>query len=99
MMAPMLTRRTFVQGALAAALFPAEARAALPPKQLRALRPAVGGRVLAPGNAGSGGARVVLNPRSDGVPPPAVVRARDAADVLATVRWADRHGVPLVVRS
>ena len=31
--------------------------------------------------------------------PPAVVRVRDAADVRAVVRWADRYDVPLVTRS
>ena len=31
--------------------------------------------------------------------PPAVVRVRDAADVRAVVRWADRYDVPLVSRS
>ncbi len=30
--------------------------------------------------------------------PLAVVRARDAADVQATLRWASRHGVPVVPR-
>jgi len=97
--APVLTRRTFVQGMLAAALLPAEAEAALPRARLRALRAAVRGRVLAPGDPGYDAARVVFNRRYDGVRPPAVVRVRDVADVRAAVRWADRFGVPLVVRS
>src|SRR3954447_25394090 len=99
MMPRMLSRRTFVQGALAALLLPAEAEAALPPAQLRALRATVRGRVLVPGNSGYNAARVVFNKRYDAVRPPAVVQARDAADVLATVRWADRFDVPLVARS
>src|SRR3954468_14319217 len=97
--APVLTRRTFVQGLLAAALLPAEAEAALPRAQLRALRAAVRGRVLAPGDRGYDAARVVFNRRYDGVRPPAVVHVRDVADVQAAVRWADRFGVPLVARS
>src|SRR3954471_22401626 len=100
MMPRMLSRRTFVQGALATALFAEEARAAaLPPAQLRALRAAVRGKVLVPGNSGYNGARVVFNTRYPGGRPPAVVQARDAADVLAAVRWAGRFGVPLVARS
>jgi hypothetical protein len=71
----------------------------LPAAQLRALKHAVRGRVLAPGGSGYNAARVVFNRRFDGVRPPAVVRIRDAADVQAVVRWADRYDVPLVARS
>lgn len=67
--------------------------------QERALRAAVRGRVLTPGDSGYNGARVVFNRRWDGRRPPAVVRVRDSADVRAAVRWADRYDVPLVARS
>jgi FAD/FMN-containing dehydrogenase len=72
---------------------------ALPGTQLRALRNAVRGRVLAPGDAGYPAARVLFNTRYDGIRPPAVVRVRDSADVRAVVKWAGRFDVPLVARS
>jgi FAD/FMN-containing dehydrogenase len=71
----------------------------LPASQVRALRRAVRGRVLTPGTSGYNTARLVFNRRYDGVRPPAVVRVRDAADVRAVVRWADRYDVPLTMRS
>ncbi len=70
-----------------------------PAAQLRALRAAVRGRVLAPGDDGYPAARVLFNTRFDGIRPPAVVRVRDSADVQAVVRWAGRFDVPLVARS
>ena len=94
-------RNLLIRGAAVALLgtVETEAEAALPPGQLRALRAAVRGRVLAPGGAGYDAARVVFNRRWDGVRPPAVVRVRDTGDVRAVVRWADRYHVPLVCRS
>src|SRR5688572_33343502 len=78
----------------------AEAGAApLPGTQLRALRNAVRGQVLAPGNGGYDAARVLFNTRYDAIRPPAVVRVRDSADVQAVVKWAGRFDVPLVARS
>ena len=74
-------------------------RRGLPRAQLRELRAQVRGHVLAPGDRGYDGARLVFNRRFDAIRPPAVVRVRDTADVQATVRWAGRHDVPLVVRS
>ncbi len=67
--------------------------------QLRALRSAVRGPVLTPGNRGYDAAREVFNRRFAGVRPPAVVQARGAGDVQAVVRWAERFDVPLVARS
>ena len=93
-----ITRRRFLErSAVAAAALVFDAR--LPPPRLRALRSAVRGRVLAPGDRGYDAARVVFNRRFDGVRPPAVVQARDAADVRAAVDWARRFDVPLVSRS
>jgi len=74
-------------------------RPPVPPSPLRALRAAVRGRVYAPGDPGYDGVRVVFNARFDAIRPPAVVRVRDAADVEAVVRWANRYEVPLVARS
>src|SRR5215218_1540250 len=92
-----LGRRDFMISAAALALVPELDR--LPGSALRALRAAVRGPVFAPGSSGYNGARVVFNRRFDGVRPPAVVRVRDAADVQAVVRWADRFGRRLVARS
>jgi FAD/FMN-containing dehydrogenase len=77
---------------------PAEADR-LPRTQVRALRDAVRGRVLTPGDSGYDGARAIFNRRYDGIRPPAVVQVRDRADVQAVVRWADRFDVPLTARS
>jgi FAD/FMN-containing dehydrogenase len=100
------TRRTFIarSAAGAALLALGEAPAAtagtrLPAAWLSELRGAVRGRVLAPGAAGYDAARFVFNRRFDAIRPPAVVQARDAADVIAVVRWAGRHDVRLVSRS
>ncbi|HEX7297771.1 MAG TPA: FAD-binding oxidoreductase [Solirubrobacteraceae bacterium] len=104
------TRRRFLErsaaagallsaGGMAGAWSPAQARSRLTAAQLRALRDAVRGPVLSPGSSGYDAARVVFNRRYDGVRPPAVVRARDAADVRAVVDWAQRHDVSLVSRS
>jgi FAD/FMN-containing dehydrogenase len=98
------SRREFLQRSAAGALLlglgavPAEADR-LPRAQVRALHEAVRGRVLTPGTSGYDAARVIFNRRYDGVHPPAVVRVRDAGDVQAVVRWADRFDVPLTVRS
>jgi len=94
-------RREFVAGATALALGGADAFAAagLTSGQRRALRDAVRGPVYFPGGHGYNAARQVFNRRFDGVKPPAVVRVRDAADVVAAVKWADRFDVPLVARS
>jgi FAD/FMN-containing dehydrogenase len=105
-----LTRRRFLHGSLAGAaalgaggllgpLPAADARRRLTAAQLRSLRHAVRGQVLAPGSRDYDVARVLFNRRFDGVKPPAVVRVRDAADVQALVKWAARHDVALVSRS
>jgi FAD/FMN-containing dehydrogenase len=97
-----ITRRSFLErsAVAAVALGSGTALAArLPPARLRALRAAVRGRVLAPGDRGYDAARVVFNRRFDSVRPPAVVQARDAADVRAVVKWARRYDVALVSRS
>ena len=100
-----LSRRAFLKATGAGALalgagFPELAfPAPLPGRQLRALRSAVSGRVLAPGNAGYGVAKQLYNPRFDGISPPAVVQVRNGADVQAVVKWANRFDVNLVGRA
>jgi FAD/FMN-containing dehydrogenase len=104
------TRRTFLRrsaagaallgtGGVLGASTAADARSRLTAAQLRALRTAVRGQVLAPGDGGYDSARVLFNKRFDGVRPPAVVRAHDAADVRAVADWARRYDVALVSRS
>jgi len=100
-----LSRRAFLKATGAGALalgagFPELAfPAPLPGRQLRALRSAVSGRVLAPGNAGYSTAKQLYNPRFDGISPPAVVQVENAADVQAVVKWANRFDVNLVGRA
>jgi hypothetical protein len=104
------SRRTFLRrsaagaallgtGGVLGASTVADARTRLTAAQLRALRSAVRGQVVAPGDGAYDAARVVFNKRFDGLRPPAVVRARDAADVRAVVDWARRFDVGLVSRS
>src|SRR5689334_9853852 len=92
-----LTRRSLLIGtaALLAGAETAEAKR-LTPKQARALRAAVRGRVLTPATTGYDQARVVFNRRYDHTKPPAVVIPRDSADVRAVVKWADRYDIGLV---
>jgi len=101
-----LTRRELLQRSAAGvalatvAGFPEQvAAASLPSKQVNALRDAVRGRVLTPGNRDYDAARVVFNKRFDAIKPPAVVQVSDAADVLEVVNWAQRYDVPLTPRS
>src|SRR5919204_5057401 len=104
-----LTRRTFLRrSAAGAALLGVggvigaplvDARTRLTAAQLRALRSAVRGQVLAPGDAGYDAARVLFNRRYDRVRPPAVLRARDGEDGRAAVGWARRYDIGLVSRS
>jgi FAD/FMN-containing dehydrogenase len=103
-------RRTFLRrsaagaallgtGGVVGASTVADARSRLTAAQLRALRSVMRGQVVAHGDGGYDSARVLFNKRFDGVRPPAVVRARDAADVRAVVDWARRYDVALVSRS
>src|SRR5689334_21991590 len=96
-----MRRREFLAGTAALAFGGADAFAAarLTSGQRRALRDAVRGHVYFPGGQGYNAAKQVFNRRFDGVKPPAVVRVRDAADVVAAVKWADRFDIPLVASS
>jgi FAD/FMN-containing dehydrogenase len=66
---------------------------------LNDLRDAVRGRVIAPGAHGYQRASGVYNRRYDGARPLAVVQPRDAADVGAAVRWANRRDVRVLAKS
>ena len=64
----------------------------------RALAGAVDGAVELPGSAGYDGARRLIDPRFDGVQPPAVVRCAHDADVTEVIRFARRLRLPVVAR-
>ncbi|WP_305783215.1 FAD-binding oxidoreductase [Symbioplanes lichenis] len=86
-----LTRRGLL---LAAAALP------LPMKRTdwAALDRAIDGTVELPGTTGYERSRTLVDPRFDGVRPPAVVRCAHAGDVAETVRFARRSGVAIVTR-
>jgi FAD/FMN-containing dehydrogenase len=63
-----------------------------------ALDASLDGTVERPGTAGYESARRLQDPRFDGVRPPAVARCAHAADVAEALRFAARHGVPVVAR-
>jgi FAD/FMN-containing dehydrogenase len=98
-----LSRRELIQAGALIGLgvrpFELHAQDHLPNAQISALRAAVRGPVRVPGNQGYNSARLIFNRRYDGVHPPAVVSVKDAADVRAVVRWADKYDVPLTMRS
>jgi FAD/FMN-containing dehydrogenase len=106
-----LDRRGFLTGSaagIAAATLPLDALAtagdllagdaAVSNRALRALRSSVDGPVLARGGRGYGTARLVYNERFDGLRPQAVVEPRNAKDVAAVVRWAQKFGVRIVAK-
>jgi FAD/FMN-containing dehydrogenase len=106
-----MRRRDFVAGAaagIAATTVPLDALAAasdllngeasVSNRALRALRGSVDGPVLARGSRRYGSARLVYNERFDGSRPQAVVEPRNARDVQAVVRWAQRFGVRIVAK-
>lgn len=80
-------------GARSTAVPPPERRRVLSP--LKELARDVRGPVLRPGSS----AALVYNQRFAARRPRVVVQPRDVRDVQAVVRWAQRHDVPLTVRS
>jgi FAD/FMN-containing dehydrogenase len=64
---------------------------------LEALAPTFGGDLIAPGDPRYDEARAVYNAMIDRRPA-LVARCRDAGDVVAAVRLADAHGLPVAVR-
>ncbi len=89
-----MDRRDFLVGAASVLLVH---RQRVDPK-LRELQRLVAGPVLLPANAEYATARLEYNARYD-QHPLAVVRPRDARDVQAVVRWAQRHDVVVIPRS
>ena len=68
-----------------------------PELPLDELRPLLRGDVVTPDDPGYDAARAVYNAMVDRRPA-VIVRCRDAADVVACVRFATRHGVEVAVR-
>jgi len=101
-----LTRREFLArtAALSAtvalpALSTEQAGAARADPRVRALRKALRGAVIVPGDPGYASARLAFDSLYDAVHPLAVAQPVDAADVAAVVRWARTTGVHIAARS
>jgi len=91
----LLSRRT-VLGAGAAALTGAVLKP--PPVDWPALAASLDGSVELPGTAGYDTARLLVDPRFDGIRPPAVVRCASSADVAEAITFARRSGLAVVPR-
>jgi hypothetical protein len=101
---PRITRATLLRrgaglAAGATVLGAAGRLRAAPRPPLSELAAATSGPLLRPGNPGYAAARRVVNARYDSARPLAVLKARNAADVRAAVRWSARHGVKIAARS
>jgi FAD/FMN-containing dehydrogenase len=59
----------------------------------------LGGRLVRPGDADYGTARLGFNPRYDGVHPAGIAYCAGPADVRSCLAFAARHGVPVVPRA
>ncbi|HWG99491.1 MAG TPA: FAD-binding oxidoreductase [Pilimelia sp.] len=68
------------------------------PADWRALAASLDGSLVRPGGSGYDAARVLYDPRFDGIRPPAVARCATTADVVECVRFARRFGLALVPR-
>ncbi|WP_306207617.1 FAD-binding oxidoreductase [Actinoplanes sp. RD1] len=86
-----LSRRHLLLGAAALPLTP-------PRPDWAALDRALDGTLDLPGTAGYERSRTLVDPRFDGIRPPAVVRCAHTGDVTETVRFARRSGVAIVTR-
>jgi FAD/FMN-containing dehydrogenase len=83
----------------AAAAWPlAPARASADPR-LAALARELDGKLIVRGGPGYAQARLLWNPRFDGIRPLAVAYAATIADIGRVIRWADRYDVHLATRS
>ncbi len=57
------------------------------------------GRLVRPGDADYGTARLAFNPRYDGIHPAGIAYCAGPADVRSCLAFATRHGLPLVPRA
>jgi len=69
------------------------------PADWAALARDLDGRLVRPGDADYGTARLVFNPRYDGIRPAAVGYCSGPADVRSCLAFATRYGVPVVPRA
>ncbi|MFI5492414.1 FAD-binding oxidoreductase [Actinoplanes sp. NPDC051859] len=95
-----LSRRALLRtgaASLTAALVPGVARGAAGP-DWSALAASLGGTVDLPGSGNYDSARRLVDPRFDGVRPPAVVRCASSADVTEVLRFARQSRLPVVPR-
>jgi FAD/FMN-containing dehydrogenase len=94
--------RRGVGGALGlgvAAAWPlAQARASADPR-LAALAGALDGDLVPRGGRGYAQARLIWNPRFDGIRPLAIAYVETIADIRRAIAWANRYDVPLATRS
>lgn len=76
-------------------------RTSAPPARLdwSALGRGLAGTLVRPGEASYDSARLLFNPRFDGVRPEAIARCANADDVAECVRFAGRYGIPVALRS
>jgi FAD/FMN-containing dehydrogenase len=85
-------------GATAGGLGTAAAYAVANPR-LSALARQLDGDLVVRGGSGYAEARLLWNPRFDGIRPLAVAYAKTIADIRRVIRWADRYDVHLATRS
>ena len=71
----------------------------VPQRAWAAFEESLDGDLVRPGERGFRSAKLLYNPRFDPVRPRAVVRAASSQDVVEAIRFAQRHGLPLVPRS
>jgi FAD/FMN-containing dehydrogenase len=98
-----LDRRDFLERAALAAgtvgIVPRWALAGSSDPRLKELARSIQGSVVSPGNSGYRAARILFNPRFDGIRPRAVVLAESSADVAKAILWARKYGIPLAPRA
>jgi FAD/FMN-containing dehydrogenase len=83
----------------AAAAWPLEPARATADPRLAALARRLDGDLIPRGGKGYAPARLVWNPRFDGIRPLAVTYAETIEDVRRVIQWAERYDVPLATRS
>ena len=77
---------------------PSTSTATAGPLDWTKLRAKLKGQLLLPGEAGYDSARVLFDPRFDGVRPAALARCANAADVAASITFARQYAVPVAPR-
>src|SRR3989442_8203243 len=98
-----LDRRDFLERAALVAgtvgIVPRWALAGSSDPRLKELARSIQGSVVSPGASGYRAARILSNPRFDGIRPRAVVLAESSTDVAKAILWARKYSIPLTPRS